>query len=519
MPEYLTPGVYVEETSFRSRSIEGVATSTFGMAGLTRYGPVPYFLTPPNWPRPLVMVPSPTLVTSFTEFERAFGGLGDVGNDGLSDRQNYLAYAARAFFANGGRRLYVSRVFPFVTDAEHRHRSPSPTTSRPSRSVTRRWRTFRSRWPGAAGNEFAMSVSFQRSKNILIPAPAGERRRSRASSRERRWRRSPTPPRFPRRPSRQVPPVAANVQVVARAADGTLGFRGPNNTVVPIPGGVGAVAHLTLTVNVRWGAQRLDSYPGLELDSAHPRGFGECPAGRGPRRRAVAGVVRHRQHPAGTAGSGRRGHCAAHAGYGEVPHRRRRGQRGYPGRHRGDSGRPGRREAGGHRAWRRSARSRTSPSSPCPDAVRFDQAGADRPATNNLIGHCERRRYRIGDRRPARRTARSPRCGQFRAQFDTQVRRPLLPVDGDPRPDRAARPGRAAAAAAAAAVGLRRRHLRPQRHRARRAQGAGQRGGARHHAVRARTSPSTGRRCSTPRASTRCGSSRAAATGSGAPAR
>ena len=33
MPEYLTPGVYVEETSFRSRSIEGVPTSTFGMAG------------------------------------------------------------------------------------------------------------------------------------------------------------------------------------------------------------------------------------------------------------------------------------------------------------------------------------------------------------------------------------------------------------------------------------------------------------------------------------------------------
>ena len=31
MPEYLTSGVYVEETSFRSRSIEGVPTSTFGM--------------------------------------------------------------------------------------------------------------------------------------------------------------------------------------------------------------------------------------------------------------------------------------------------------------------------------------------------------------------------------------------------------------------------------------------------------------------------------------------------------
>lgn len=28
MPEYLAPGVYVEELSFRSKSIEGVSTST-----------------------------------------------------------------------------------------------------------------------------------------------------------------------------------------------------------------------------------------------------------------------------------------------------------------------------------------------------------------------------------------------------------------------------------------------------------------------------------------------------------
>ena len=68
MPEYLTPGVYLEETNFRSKSIEGVATSTFGMAGVTTSGPVPYVLTNPS----VVMVPSPPLVTSFTEFERAF---------------------------------------------------------------------------------------------------------------------------------------------------------------------------------------------------------------------------------------------------------------------------------------------------------------------------------------------------------------------------------------------------------------------------------------------------------------
>ena len=40
MPEYLAPGVYVEEVSFRSKSIEGVPTSTTGFAGMTRFGPV-----------------------------------------------------------------------------------------------------------------------------------------------------------------------------------------------------------------------------------------------------------------------------------------------------------------------------------------------------------------------------------------------------------------------------------------------------------------------------------------------
>src|SRR3954465_2804749 len=101
MHEYLTPAVYVEETSFRSRSIEGVPTSTFGMAGVTEYGPLPV----PVGAIPLT--PAPTLVTSMTEYERAFGGLS------VGDAPCRLALAARAFFANGGRRLYVSRVFAF----------------------------------------------------------------------------------------------------------------------------------------------------------------------------------------------------------------------------------------------------------------------------------------------------------------------------------------------------------------------------------------------------------------------
>src|SRR4029453_11571525 len=105
MPEYLTPGVYVEETTFRSKSIEGVPTSTFGMAGIARYGPVSYSL--PEDVGPTVIV-EPTFVTSYSQYERAFGDLADVHND-----HNYLGLAARAFFGNGGRRLYVSRIFVF----------------------------------------------------------------------------------------------------------------------------------------------------------------------------------------------------------------------------------------------------------------------------------------------------------------------------------------------------------------------------------------------------------------------
>src|SRR3954447_21934231 len=160
MPEYLTPGVYLEETSFRSRSIEGVATSTFGMAGLTQYGPVPYLLSRPNVPD-VVMVPRPMLVTSFTEYQRAFGGLGPVGT--LDDQANYLAYAARAFFGNGGRRLYVMRVFPFPVDANGQPDLSKDFAALPVGAVG----AWRARWPGRAGNTIAVKVAYHRSKNVL----------------------------------------------------------------------------------------------------------------------------------------------------------------------------------------------------------------------------------------------------------------------------------------------------------------------------------------------------------------
>jgi uncharacterized protein len=86
MPEYLSPGVYVEEVSSGPRPIEGVSTSTAGIVGLTERGPT-----------------RPRMVTSWGSFKSWFG---DVVDSSLS----FAPAAARGFFENGGQRLFVARV-------------------------------------------------------------------------------------------------------------------------------------------------------------------------------------------------------------------------------------------------------------------------------------------------------------------------------------------------------------------------------------------------------------------------
>jgi uncharacterized protein len=263
MPEYLTPGVYLEETSFRSRSIEGVATSTFGMTGLTRYGPVPYVATMPSG-NPVAMTPSPVLVTSLTEFQRAFGGLGDVGAG--TDTRNYLAYAARAFFGNGGRRLYVARVFPFAVDANNAVDVAANFAALPV--GTPAVATWRARWPGGAGQEISVKVAFERSKSVLAQGPAGLRLvgvspgaavELFADAAALNAATNTTP---------------GSVRIVARdTATNVLGYRNAAGTGVDAVGsvaGMNAASHITLRVTVGWG-ERSDVYAGLELDPAHPR--------------------------------------------------------------------------------------------------------------------------------------------------------------------------------------------------------------------------------------------------------
>jgi hypothetical protein len=159
MPEYLSPGVYVEEVSFRSKSIEGVPTSTTGFVGLTRFGPVQY----PGGPT----TTDARLITSFTEFERVYGGLESLRlpTDG-DERVTYTAHAARAFFGNGGKRLYVSRAFAprAVAGADH--------WGVASRGVTfgNGTATWRARWPGWYGNVW-IETRVMRSKNVAFNDP------------------------------------------------------------------------------------------------------------------------------------------------------------------------------------------------------------------------------------------------------------------------------------------------------------------------------------------------------------
>jgi hypothetical protein len=96
MPQLLHPGVYVLEVPSTVKPIQGVSTSTAAFIGVADKGPIPGNPKPPNG-----RMAQPVLVTSFTDYQRQFGGF---------RQDSFLTYAAQAFFQNGGQRLYVVRV-------------------------------------------------------------------------------------------------------------------------------------------------------------------------------------------------------------------------------------------------------------------------------------------------------------------------------------------------------------------------------------------------------------------------
>jgi len=104
MPEYLSPGVYVEEVDAGPKPIEGVSTSTAGAVGVTVRGPTSE---------------KPILVTSFADFQRIFGGFhADPDNATINKwtdpdsggRWWQFPLSVKGFFDNGGQRIFIKRA-------------------------------------------------------------------------------------------------------------------------------------------------------------------------------------------------------------------------------------------------------------------------------------------------------------------------------------------------------------------------------------------------------------------------
>ncbi len=94
---YLTPGVYRTPQVAPQPALQLVRTDIAGFVGLAQRGPLPEDFPPATFDGSQAVVK----IGSWKEFLTKFGSFQEYG---------YLAYAVRAFFANGGKTCYVARV-------------------------------------------------------------------------------------------------------------------------------------------------------------------------------------------------------------------------------------------------------------------------------------------------------------------------------------------------------------------------------------------------------------------------
>jgi phage tail sheath protein FI len=96
MPEYLSPGVYIQEVDAGPKPIEGAGTATAAFVGFAAGGPVN----------------RPVLVTNWTQYVESFSSIEDGGRRNPYIPGGFLAHAVYGFFQNGGGRCYITRVSP-----------------------------------------------------------------------------------------------------------------------------------------------------------------------------------------------------------------------------------------------------------------------------------------------------------------------------------------------------------------------------------------------------------------------
>jgi phage tail sheath protein FI len=121
------PGVYIQERSSGVRTITGVATSITAFVGRALRGPTD----------------EPTVVNSWSDFERAFGGLWT---------QSAMSYAVRDFYLNGGSTAIVVRVFRDVAGP-----TPKPGPAKLATSTANPLKLIAAN-PGAWGNNLRVRI-------------------------------------------------------------------------------------------------------------------------------------------------------------------------------------------------------------------------------------------------------------------------------------------------------------------------------------------------------------------------
>jgi phage tail sheath protein FI len=100
MPEYLSPGVYVQEVDSGPRPIEGVGTACAAFVGFAPGGPAN----------------TPVLVTNWTQYANSFSGVDPADPTSTKPTPHmsgfFMSHAVYGYFLNGGGRCYVVRVLP-----------------------------------------------------------------------------------------------------------------------------------------------------------------------------------------------------------------------------------------------------------------------------------------------------------------------------------------------------------------------------------------------------------------------
>lgn len=130
IPTY--PGVYVEELSSGVRSVAALPTSITAFAGRALRGPTDTYDVPDQ---------VPTVVNSYADYERIFGGLWT---------ESSMSYAVRDFFRNGGGQALIVRLFQASGQSVSRIVAATPIVGSPLNLI--------SATPGSWGNRLRVII-------------------------------------------------------------------------------------------------------------------------------------------------------------------------------------------------------------------------------------------------------------------------------------------------------------------------------------------------------------------------